>query len=66
MSQERGGKKHTVNSERKQQFAGRKHLGRQDESMGLSNIGDYVSFTINIRSLGVALRSAYARGRPSR
>ena len=27
---------------------------------------DYVSFTINIRPLGVALRSAYARGRPSR
>ena len=30
------------------------------------NTGDYVSFTINIRPLGVALRSAYARGRPSK
>ena len=54
-----------AHSEREQEFAGRKHLGRQDESMGLSNTGDYVSFTINIRPLGVALRSAYARGRPS-
>ena len=55
-----------AHSERKQEFAGRKHRGRQDKSMGLSNTGDYVSFTINIRPLGVALRSAYARGRPSR
>ena len=46
----------------------KKHIGdqRQSDSMGLKNTGEYVSFTNNIRPLGVALRSAYARGRPSR
>ena len=42
------------------------HLGRYDDSMGLSNTGEYVSFTNNIRPVGVALCSAYARGRPSK
>ena len=47
---------------------GKKHRGdqRQNESMGLNDTGEHVSFTNNIRPLGVALRSAYARGRQSR
>ena len=45
---------------------GKEHLARYNDSMGLSNTGEYVSFTNNIRPVGVALRSAYARGTPSR
>ena len=60
---ERERRKHTVNH---MEVEGKEHLGRYNASMGPSNTGEYVSFTNNIRPVGVALRSAYARGRPSR